>query len=164
MTLKSIGVAICIILICIAIAYFYSERRYVKGFNDGVRSITLDSTITLIDTVEVTDTIEIRYYKEIEAEIDTVDDALVYSTSIDTSVVIKEDTVATLITDVVFTEGIFKIISKIDVFPVEKLITTERTVYQTQVKEVAVSKFPNTFLTGFGTALVGVLIAIILLL
>ena len=162
--MKQVVIIFLILSIFVAIAYFYSERRYVAGFNDGVRSITLDSTITLVDTVEVTDTIEIRYYTVSEAVIDTVNDAVRYLTHLDTTVVVKEDTVMQLNQHISFSEGIFKILSEIETYPVEKWITKTETIYQTQVKEVpADNPFYNTWLAGFASALVIVLTIILLL-
>lgn len=151
----------------IASHYFYGNFRYDSGHRDGVSSVSQDSV--KIDTVFVeVPVIEYEWIVVKEAEVDTVNDAsndlMTYSTSLDSTFVIDKDTVAVLKQDISFTEGMFEILTNIEIRPIEKIITVTNTVYQTAIKEVAVSKFPNTFLTGFISAVVLVFAIIVALL
>ena len=144
-------------LIFVVFGYFYGEHKYDEGGDDTRASIVTDSTVVVTtDTVwAVADTV-IKYEWLIvnEAVIDTVNDAVTYSTRIDTAVVINKDTVAIINQDISLTEGIFETLMKIDIRPVEKIINVVKTEFRTVVKEVRISSFPNTFLTGFIPAIV----------
>ena len=51
--------------------------------------------------------------------------------------------------DISFTEGVFETLLKIDIRPVEKIITVTKTEYRTVIKEVpADPPFYNTFVFG----------------
>ncbi len=147
-------------LIFVVFGYFYGEHKYDEGGDDTRASIVTDSTVMVTaDTVwAVADTV-IRYEWLIvsEAVIDTVNEAVTYSTHIDTTVMIGGDTLAAITQDISFTEGIFETLMKIDIRPVELLVATTRTTFRTVIKEVSVSKFPNTFLTGFISAVITII-------
>ncbi len=147
-------------LIFVVFGYFYGEHKYDEGGDDTRASIVTDSTVVVTtDTVwAVADTV-IKYEWLIvnEAVIDTVNDAVTYSTRIDTAVVINKDTVAIINQDISLTEGIFETLMKIDIRPVEKIINVVKTEFRTVVKEVQISSFPNTFLTGFISAVITII-------
>ena len=162
--MKQVVTIFLILSIFVAIAYFYSERRYVAGYNAGFHSVIQDSSITHTDTVFTTDTVKVRYDVVREAEIDTINDALRYTTQIDTSVYENGTKVATLKQDISLTRGIFSILTDIDVFPVERLVTTTETVYQTATVEVPASPpFYNTFWFGSASTIIAILLIVLLL-
>ena len=147
-------------LIFVVFGYFYGEHKYDEGGDDTRASIVTDSTVVVTtDTVwAVADTV-IRYEWLIvsEAVIDTVNDAVTYSTHIDTAVVIDGDTVAVIKQDISFVDGIYEILTKIEIRPVEKIINVVKTEFRTVIKEVRISSFPNTFLTGFISAIITII-------
>jgi hypothetical protein len=164
MSVKSTLIALGVVLIFIALGYFYGEKKYDTGYDDAINSITLDSTVTTADTVytkgrEVT--VYIPYY--VKAIVDTVDESIIYSTELDTSVVIEQDTVVTLKQDISFSEGFFNILTDLVIKPIKETVTINTTQFQTVVKEIPVSQFPNTFLTGFASALIIAIVSLILL-
>ena len=177
MSTKSLIVAGGIVLILLAVSNFITWRVTKNIVTDDViATLTTDSTaVDTVLTVEY-DTVYIYFPYYAEAQIDTVYESLVFSTQIDTSVVINEDTVVVLKQDIsfapsfitdgggnewaVYTKGDFKILTDLELRPVEKLVEVTKREFRTVPKEVPVSKFPNTFMTGFVS---GLLIAIILL-
>ncbi len=154
-------------LIFVVFGYFYGEHKYDEGGDDTRASIVTDSTVVVTtDTVwAVADTV-IRYEWLIinEAVIDTVNEVVTYSTQIDTAVVMGKDTVALISQDISLTEGIFQTLMKIDIRPVEKIINVIKTEFRTVIKEVRISSFPNTFLTGFISAVITIIIVALALL
>ena len=159
-TLISAGI---ILLVFAVIFYFYGEHKYDTGYDDAVATLTQDSTaVDTVLTVEY-DTVYIYFPYYAEAVIDTVNEAIRYSTQIDTSVVIDSVEVAHITQDIYFSEGMFEILSKIDIYPIEKIIEVTKTQFRTVVKEVTVSEFPNTWLTGFISGVISFLIMVLLL-
>ena len=147
-------------LIFVVFGYFYGEHKYDEGGDDTRASIVTDSTVVVtIDTVwTVADTVIVYEWLIVnEAVIDTVEDVLTYSTHIDTTVIMGTDTVASINQDISLTEGIFETLMKIDIRPVEKIINVVKTEFRTVVKEVQISSFPNTFLTGFISAVITII-------
>ena len=146
-------------LIFVVFGYFYGEHKYDEGGDDTRASIVTDSTVVITDTVWAKADTVIRYEWLIvsEAVIDTVEDVLTYSTHIDTAVVINKDTVAVISQNISLTEGIFETLMKIEIRPVEKIINVVKTEFRTVVKEVRISSFPNTFLTGFISAIITII-------
>ena len=155
-TLLAIGITIVVL---IASHYFYGEFKYKSGHRDGVSSVVQDSV--KVDTVFVE--VEVIKYEWIvvkEAEVDTVDEIITYSTSLDSTFVVDKDTVAVLKQDISFTEGIFEILTNIEIRPIEKLII--KTEYKTiEVLVPESNPFYNT--TVFGIILTLVLQAIVAL-
>ena len=152
-TLITVGV---IILTFAVIGYFYGEHKYIRGYDDTVATLSQDSTEVIIDTFYIKGretTVYIPYYAE--AVIDTVDNTIIYSTQIDTSVVIDKDTIAVLTQDIVFSEGYFDILTNILIKPVEKLVKVTKTEFRTVIKEVeADPPFYNTWIAGFISGIV----------
>jgi len=146
-------------LIFVVFGYFYGEHKDSGGYDRAVATLSQDSTVVITDTVWVKADTVIRYEWLIvsEAVIDTVEDVLTYSTHIDTTVIINKDTVAVISQDISLTEGIFETLMKIDIRPVEKIINVVKTEFRTVVKEVRISSFPNTFLTGFISAVITII-------
>ena len=150
-SLLSVGVIMAIFLIG---GYFYGEHKYDKGYDDAVATLTTDSTaVDTVLTVEY-DTVYIYFPYYAEAQIDTVYESLVFSTQIDTSVVINEDTVVVLKQDISFApsfitdggggkwtvytqddfKGYFDIITDIQIRPVEKLVEVTKREFRTVLK------------------------------
>ena len=165
MSTKSTLVAAGIVLLLLAASHYFTYKTaYNKGYDDCLNTLTQDSTKKTVDTVYIKGrevTVYIPYYAE--AYTDTVQGAIVYKTQIDTSVVIEQDTVMHLTQDISLTEGIFEILSEIDIFPIERIVTVDKTTFRTVVKEVTVSEFPNTFLTGLISGLVLFIIMVVAL-
>ena len=155
--------------------YFTYKTAYSTGYDAAVATLSVDSTavdtvITKADTVFV---IKFRHY--VDADVDSiswVDETgqtdsvlfdIVYSTQIDTSVVSGTDTVATLTQNISFSNGYFDIVTDIQIRPVEKLVEVTKTSFRTVLKEVTVSEFPNTWLTGFISGVISFLIMVLLL-
>ena len=165
MSIKSTLIAAAVILLTfVAICYFYGEGKYKSGYKDGQDSVVQDSTITDIDTVKVPYPVPVYYEKKEtkKAEIDSTEDAIIYTTSLDSTFVIDGDTVATLVQEITFSEGMFDILSKIKIYPIESIIDSTTTVYQTvEVPVPADPPFYNT--TTFGIILTLILEAIIAL-
>ncbi len=157
MTTKSTVIAIAL-LIAGLFAYhlWYGNYREQVGVDKTIATLIQDSTAVTVDTVwTVADTVIVYEWLIVnEAVIDTVEDVLTYSTHIDTTVIMGTDTVAIINQDISLTEGIFETLMKIDIRPVEKIINVVKTEFRTVVKEVRISSFPNTFLTGFISAIV----------
>ncbi len=152
MSLKSTLVAAGVILLILAASHYFTYRAgYSDGSDDKEATLTQDSTVVTTDTVWAKADTVIRFEWLIvnEAEIDTIEDVITYSTHIDTTIIIDKDTVAVINQDISLTEGIFETLMKIDIRPVEKIINVIKTEFRTVVKEVRISSFPNTFLTGF---------------
>ncbi|KKL53276.1 hypothetical protein LCGC14_2277060 [marine sediment metagenome] len=146
-------------LIFVVFGYFYGEHKDSGGYDRAVATLSQDSMAVTTDTVwAVADTV-IRYEWLIvsEAVIDTVNEVVTYSTRIDTAAVMGKDTVAVISQDISLTEDIFEILMKIDIRPVEKIINVVKTEFRTVVKEVRISEFPNTFLTGFISAVITII-------
>ncbi len=160
MSWKAIAGGILFVLILLAGSNFVTYKLSDKsGYDRAVATLTQDSTIVTADTVwAVTDTV-IRYEWLIikEADTDTVEDVITYSTHIDTAVVMGIDTVAVINQDISLTEGIFETLMNIEIRPVEKIINVIKTEFRTVVKEVRISSFPNTFLTGFISAIITII-------
>jgi len=157
---KAIAGSILFVLILLAgsnlITWKLTSKTY---FKDGVSSVVQDSL--KIDTVYVE--IEVIKYEWIvvkDAEVDTIDEIITYSTSLDSTFVIGEDTVVTLNQNISFTEGIFEILTNIEIRPIESLII--KTEYKTiKVPVPEGNPFYNT--TVFGIILTLVLQAIVAL-
>ncbi len=130
---------------------WYGNYREQVGVDKTVATLTQDSTVVTSDTVWVVADTVIKYEWLIikEADTDTIEDIITYSTHIDTALVINKDTVAVINQDISLTEGIFETLMKIEIRPVEKIINVIKTEFRTVIKEVRISSFPNTFLTGF---------------
>ena len=142
-----------------ALIYFYGGSRYKDGHRDGVSSVVQDSL--KVDTVFVdVPVIEYEWIVIKEAEVDTVDKVITYSTSLDSTFVVDKDTVAVLKHDISFAEGIFEILTNIEIRPVEKLII--KTEYKTiEILVPESNPFYNT--TVFGIILTLILQAIVAL-
>ncbi len=159
-------IAAGITLIILAAFYFYGNYREQVGVDKTIATLTVDSTITKTDTVWAKADTVIKYewiFVNV-ADVDTVEDVLTYSTQLDTTVIIDKDTVLVLTADISLTEGIFETLMKIDIRLVEKLVTVTKTIFQTVIKEVSVSEFPNTFLTGFISAVITIILVALALL
>ncbi len=145
---------------------WYGDYREQVGVDKTVATLSQDSTTIEIDTVwAVADTvIKYEWIFVNVAEIDTVEDVLTYSTQLDTTVIVDKDTVLVLTADISLTEGIFETLMKIDIRPIEKIINVVKTKFRTVIKEVRISSFPNTFITGFismAILVIGFLIALL---
>ena len=162
-SLLSVGVIMAIFLIG---GYFYGEHKYDKGYDDAVATLTTDSTAVVIDTFYVkADTVTKYEWVLVNvADVDSSKDALVYSTQLDTSIVIEGDTVATLREDISFSDGVFAILMDLELRPVEKIVEITRTEFRTvKVPVPADCTFPNTWLTGFISGLILFLSMVLLL-
>lgn len=160
MSWKAIAGSILFVLILLAgsnyVTWKVTSETYYK---DGVSSVVQDSVKA--DTVWVE--VEVIKYEWIivkQAEADTVDEIITYSTSLDSTFVIDEDTVAVLKQDISFTEGMFEILTNIEIRPIESIIIT--TEYKTIVVPVPEGN-PFYDTTVFGIILTLVLQAIIAL-
>ncbi len=167
---RQIIIAAGITLAILAALYFYhtwyGNYRDQVGVDKTVATLSQDSTAIEIDTVwAVADTvIKYEWIFVNVADVDTVEDVLTYSTQLDTTIIIDKDTVLVLTADISFIEGIFETLMKIDIRPVEKIINVIKTEFRTVVREVSVSEFPNTFITGFismAILVIGFLIALL---
>ncbi len=150
-----------LILVFAAIGYFYSEGRYKSGYKDAVASVTQDSVEIRIDTVKIPypDPFPVYLERTIDADIDTVDNIITYSTHIDSTVIIDGDTVAVINLDISLTEAIFKILMEIDIRPAEYLITLTRTEFRTvPVFIPADPPFYNTWIVGFISGVISFLL------
>ncbi|MFA9409468.1 MAG: hypothetical protein ACERKJ_11650, partial [Candidatus Dadabacteria bacterium] len=110
-------IAISITAVVLFASHFITYKvSYNKGYDDAVATLSIDSTVVVIDTFYVkADTVTKYEWLFVNvADVDSSKDALVYSTQLDTSIVMEDDTVATLKQDISFTEGIFKILSEIE--------------------------------------------------
>ena len=167
MTTKSTVIAIAL-LIAGLFAYhlWYGNYREQVGVDKTVATLSQDSTAIEIDTVwAVADTvIKYEWIFVNVADVDTVEDVLTYSTQLDTTVIMDKDTVLVLTADISLTEGIFETLMKIDIRPIEKIINVVKTEFRTVIKEVSVSEFPNTFLTGFISAVITIILVALALL
>jgi len=130
----------------------------------------------------VPDPFPVYFDWEREADVDTVNDVITYSTHIDTAIVyhrdstfntiMVSDTVAVISQDIsltlikdAYTEGLFNVLMNIELKPIEKIITITEIVYQTVIKEVAASPpFYNTWIVGFISGVIMFLILAISLL
>ena len=151
MSWKAIAGSILFVLILLAGSNFLNWKlTSISYYKDGQNSVIKDSTETRIDTVFVE--VEVTKYEWIiinEGVTDIVNDVVTYSTSLDSTFVIDEDTVAVLTQDISFTEGIFEILTKLEIRPVEKIINVTKTIFQTVPVEVpADPPFYNTFWFG----------------
>ncbi len=166
MNTRPIIIAAGISLIILAAFYFYGEHKDREGYNRAVATLTQDSTVVEIDTVRVPypDPFPVYIKVKVEAETDTTDNTIIYSTHIDTALVINKDTVAVINQDISFTDGIFETLMRIEIRPVEKIINVVKTEFRTVVKEVRISSFPNTFLTGFISAVITIIVVALALL
>ena len=153
------GIIIFILIILVGSNIVNWKLTSTSYYNDGQDSVIQDSTIVEIDTVRVPypDPFPVYIKVKVEAETDTTDDTITYSTHIDTALVIDKDTVAVINQDISITDGIFEVLMKIDIRPVEKIINVIKTEFRTVVKEVRISSFPNTFLTGFISAVITII-------
>ena len=167
---RQIIIAAGITLAILAALYFYhtwyGNYREQVGVDKTIATLTTDSTTVTSDTVwAVADTV-IRYewiFVNV-ADVDTVEDVLTYSTQLDTTIIMDKDTVLVLTADISLTEGIFETLMKIDIRPIEKIINVVKTKFRTVIKEVRISSFPNTFITGFismAILVIGFLIALL---
>jgi len=187
MSTKSLLISVGIVaVLLIASHYFTYKVGYSNGTDDTIATLTQDSTTVTSDTTwNIRDSVVIKYKwaRLVFADVDTVNESLVFSTQIDTSVVIAEDTVVVLRQDISFApsfitdgggnewtvytkddfKGYFDIITDIQIRPVEKLVEVTKTSFRTVVKEVTVSEFPNTWLTGFISGVISFLIMVLLL-
>lgn len=155
------------IVITVLFASHYSSNRagYNSGYKDAVNSITQDSVIIIeTDTVFVAEYFPIYLEWEREADVDTVDDIITYSTHIDTTVIIEQDTVALISQDISFTEGIFKILMDVEIRPIKETITIDKIIFQTvEVPVPANPPFYQKFTFGFVTGILLMLLTIIFL-
>ena len=180
MSVKSTLIAAGIILLVFAvIGYFYGEHKYDTGYDDAVATLTQDSTSVDTLTIVKYDTVYINIHHYIRADVDTVNESLVFSTQIDTSVVIAEDTVVVLKQDISFApsfitdgggnewtvytkddfKGYFDIITDIQIRPVEKLVEVVKKVFRTVKGPVpADPAFYNTFWFGSVFATIAILL------
>ncbi len=154
------------IVIAVLVASHYAVHIVTKNIvtEDVLASITQDSVVTVIDTVRVPypDPFPVYLERTIDADIDTVDNIITYSTQLDTTIIIDGDTVAVINQDISLTEGIFNILMNIELRPIEKTITITETVYQTITKEVPSSPpFYNTWIVGFISGVISFLILVI---
>ena len=136
----------------------------VSYYKDGQDSVVQDSVITDIDTVKIPYPVPVYYEKKEtkKAEIDSTEDAIIYTTSLDSTFVIDGDTVATLTQEIAFSEGMFTILSKIKIYPMESIIDSTTTVYQTvEVPVPADPPFYNTWVTGFISGIISFLLLVI---
>ena len=167
MSLKSTLIAAGVIALAfVVIGYFYGESRYDRGYADAVASIVQDSVEVRIDTVKVPYPVPVYYERKysVVADVDTVNDAIIYHTSTDTTLIVGEDTVAVLTQDISFTEGIFEILTKLEIRPVERLIAITRTAFRTvPVFVPADPPFYNTWITGFISGIISFLLLAIFL-
>ena len=165
MSTQQVIIAAGISLIILAAFYFYGGHKYDKGYADAVAAVTVDSTEVIIDTFYVeTEVIKYEWLIVNEGVIDTVNEGVRYSTSLDTTVVIAQDTVLSLKQDISFSEGMFEVLSKIDIYPIERFIEVNKTVFRTvEVPVPADPSFPNTFLTGFLSAVITIITLVLLL-
>ena len=164
MSTKSTLIAVGIIILML-IASFFTGRItcYRAGEDDTIANLTQDSTSVDTLTIVKYDTVYINIHHYIRADVDTVNESLVFSTQIDTSVVVDSVEVFHLKQSVSFSQGYFDIITDLQIRPVEKLIEVTKTSFRTVVKEVTVSEFPDTWLTGFISGVISFLIMVLLL-
>ena len=153
--------AIGTVLILLAISN-YITFRVTKNIvtKDTIASLVIDSTEVIIDTVYVaSEVVKYEWLIVNEAEVDTTEDTIIYTTQIDTSIIIDKDTVVTLKQDISFSQGIFEILSNITIKPIEKIITVNRTEFRTVLKEVPAEPiWYNTWIAGFISGVVAFLI------
>ena len=171
------------------IASFFTGRItcYRAGEDDTIANLTQDSTSVDTLTIVKYDTVYINIHHYVRADVDTVSGALnealngaiIYSTNIDTSVVINEDTVVVLKQDISFApsfitdgggnewtvytkddfKGYFDIITDIQIRPVEKLVEVVKKVFRTvKVPVPADPPFYNTFWFGSVFATIAILL------
>lgn len=163
MSWKAIAGSILFILILLAGSNFVNWKLTSKAYyKAGQNSVVQDSIITDIDTVKVPYPVPVYYEKKEtkKAEIDSTEDAIIYTTSLDSTFVMGGDTVATLVQEIAFSEGMFDILSKIKIYPIESIIDSTTTVYQTvEVPVPADPPFYNTF--WFASAFWGLVAAFI---
>ncbi len=155
-----------LLLVFAAIGYFHGEGRYKSGRKDAVNSITQDSIEIRIDTVKIPypDPFPVYLERTIDADIDTSDNIITYSTHIDSTVIIDGDTVAVINLDISLTEAIFKILMSIELRPVEFLVALTRTEFRTvPVFIPADPPFYNTFWFGSVFATLTLLLTALLL-
>ena len=163
MSTQQVIIAAGISLIILAAFYFYGGHKYDKGYADAVAAVTVDSTEVIIDTFYVeTEVIKYEWLIVNEGVIDTVNEGVRYSTSLDTTVVIAQDTVAVLKQDISFSEGMFEVLSKIDIYPIERFIEVNKTVFRTvEVPVPASPPFYNTWIAGFISGIISFLMIVI---
>ena len=155
-TLWAIGIAIAVL---IASNYYTYKTAYSKGYDDAVATLTIDSTAVDTITVVKYDTVYINIHHYIRADVDTVNESLVFSTQIDTSVVVDADTMATLTQDISFSDGYFGIITDLFIRPTEKIVEVTKTVFRTvKVPVPADPAFYNTFWFGSVFATIAILL------
>ena len=155
-TLWAIGIAIAVL---IASNYYTYKTAYSKGYDDAVATLTIDSTKTDTLTIVKYDTVYINIHHYTRADVDTVNESLVFSTQIDTSVVVDSVEVFHLKQSVSFSQGYFDIITDIQIRPVEKLVEVTKTVFRTvKVPVPADPPFYNTFWFGSVFATIAILL------
>jgi len=164
MSLKTIIVVGVALAVLAAILYFTWQNGYNSGVDYTIDSITQDSVTTTIDTVMVKDTVFISKWYKIDAEIDTIDDKIVYSVELDTTVVANGDTLLVIEEDIFFSEGVFDIFRDIQIRTYDRVVTIIDSVFQTVVREVpADPPFYQKFTFGFIVGIVAMLITVIFL-
>jgi len=154
-------------LIFVVFGYFYGEHKDQGGYDRAVASIVQDSVEIRIDTVRIPypDPFPVYIEREIEAEIDSIDGVITYFAEIDTTVMAEGDTLVVIEQSLSFSEGVFKTIMKIDIRPVEYLITLTRMEFRTvPVFIKADPPFYNTWIVGFISGVISFLILAVSLL
>ena len=158
MSTKSTLIAVGIIILML-IASFFTGRItcYRAGEDDTIANLTQDSTSVDTLTIVKYDTVYIKIHHYVRADVDTVSGALNealngainYSTNIDTSVVVDSVEVFHLKQSISFSEGMFEVLSKIDIYPIEKIVEVTKTVFRTvKVPVPADPPFYDTFWFG----------------